>query len=228
MTPRATTLALLFATLLALSTGCGSAAAMSPAHSAATAPSPGGGEVASVAGRMDRKIVRDGRMEMEVKDEKAVDRAVKGIRAIPASVGGFIASENRSSVTMRVPTEKLDEAMSQCGRFGKVTHKDVSAHDVTAEFLDVETRLENLRKVEKRLRDLLAQTTSVTEILTVEKELTRVTQEIELLEGRKKLLASQSTMATLRVDLSTAVTPGPVGWVFYGAYKGVKWLFVWD
>ena len=194
----------------------------------ASAPSPGGGDNPSVAGRMDRKIVRDGRMEMELKDEKAVDHAVKSIRAIPATMGGFIASENRTSVTMRVPTEKLDDAMSQCGRFGKVTHKDVSAHDVTAEFVDVETRLENLRKVEKRLRDLLAQTTNVTEILSVEKELTRVTQEIEVLEGRKKLLASQSAMATLRVDLSTSVSPGPVGWVFYGAYKGVKWLFVWD
>jgi hypothetical protein len=231
MTPRARSLFFvsLFAFSTAITTGCGAAGAMSPPHAsgsvATIADAPG---EALVAGKIERRIVRDGRLAMELKDDKAVDQAMKNVRAIPQTMGGFIASENRTSITMRVPTEKLDEAMAQCGRFGKVTARDVSAHDVTAEYLDVETRVENLRKLEKRLRDLLAQTTNVTEILSVEKELTRVTQELEVLEGRKKLLASQSSLATLRVDLSTSVTPGPIGWVFYGAYTGVKWLFVWD
>jgi hypothetical protein len=35
-------------------------------------------------------------------------------------------------------------------------------------------------------------------------------------------------LATVRVDFERPVRPGPVGWVFYGLARGVKWLFVWD
>jgi len=32
----------------------------------------------------------------------------------------------------------------------------------------------------------------------------------------------------LRVDFEKPVRPGPVGWVFYGLAKGIKWLFIWE
>ena len=41
-------------------------------------------------------------------------------------------------------------------------------------------------------------------------------------------MKNQLTFATIAISLEESVTPGPVGWVFYGVYTGVKWLFVWD
>lgn len=79
-----------------------------------------------------------------------------------------------------------------------------------------------------RLAALLERATTVEEILAVERELGRVTESLTLLEAK---LAAQSTrvdFAEVRLHVEDPPSPGPVGWVFYGLFKGVKWLFVWD
>jgi hypothetical protein len=186
------------------------------------------GDKRSVAGSVQRRILRSGHLKLEVKNERAMAAALPRIRAFGKAAGGFVADEDHESITLRVPTERLDRVMAEIGTVATVTEREITARDVTTEYVDLETRVQNLQTTEKRLRELLATTSNVTEILAVEKELTRVTQELETFEARRKLLQSQSELATLRVQLATAVRPGPVGWVFYGAYTGVKWLFVWD
>jgi hypothetical protein len=37
-----------------------------------------------------------------------------------------------------------------------------------------------------------------------------------------------SSVTANRVDFARPVRPGPVGWVFYGLAKGIKWLFIWE
>jgi hypothetical protein len=48
------------------------------------------------------------------------------------------------------------------------------------------------------------------------------------MKGKLALLESQVSLATIHLTLEKPTRPGPLGWVFYGAYRGVKWLFVWD
>ena len=43
-----------------------------------------------------------------------------------------------------------------------------------------------------------------------------------------RVLSGRVAMATISVDLEEDVSPGPIGWIGYGIYRGVKWLFVWD
>ncbi len=62
----------------------------------------------------------------------------------------------------------------------------------------------------------------------VEKELERVTAEYESLKARLESLEGQVALATVHLEFRRPVRPGPVGWVFYGLGKGLKWLFVWD
>jgi hypothetical protein len=68
----------------------------------------------------------------------------------------------------------------------------------------------------------------VSEAVLVEKELERVTAEYETIKARLQSLEGQVTLATVRVDFARPVRPGPVGWVFYGLAKGIKWLFIWE
>ncbi len=42
------------------------------------------------------------------------------------------------------------------------------------------------------------------------------------------MINSRVGMSTINLTLETPTRPGPVGWIFYGLYKGVYWLFVWD
>ena len=105
--------------------------------------------------------------------------------------------------------------------------KRTSAVDVTDDFYDLQVRLENARLEQSKLKELYAKAVSVDEMLKVEKELARVTTDLEVLEGRMRLMENQTSYATISVHVSKRVRPGPVGWVFFGLYKGVKWLLVW-
>jgi hypothetical protein len=83
---------------------------------------------------------------------------------------------------------------------GSVIEKDVSAQDVTDQFLDVEMRLKNARTAHAKLVALLEKSQSVRDTLEIEKELQRVTTEIERLEGTLKKLSHDVAFSTLTIS----------------------------
>lgn len=147
-------------------------------------------------------------------------------------MGGFIhdasRSEKRLRLTLRVPGPRFEEAVRRLGKLGLVEQRQVSGKDVTAEVVDLEIRLSNALKMRERYLALLQKAQNVAEAVEVQKELERVTESIERMKGQLALLRSQVNMATIRLTLETPTRPGPLGWLFYGTYRGVKWLFVWD
>lgn len=176
----------------------------------------------------ERKIVRDATVKLEVGKESAIAPALRAVHQVAAQTGGFVFSETNDTVVLKIPSAKLDDALARVGKVAKVRDKNVSARDVTSEFVDLNIRIDNARKLQSRLKELLVQTQDVARLLEVEKEMARVTEQLERLEGQMRLLSQQTTYATLTVTVEEDVKPGPIGWVFYGAYSGIKWLFVWD
>jgi hypothetical protein len=75
---------------------------------------------------------------------------------------------------------------------------------------------------------LLDKANNVTDILSIEKELERVNTQIELMEGRIKHAQESVVYSSVTVRFREKAKPGPLGWIFYGLYQGVKWLFVWN
>ncbi|HEU4412737.1 MAG TPA: DUF4349 domain-containing protein [Polyangiaceae bacterium] len=176
----------------------------------------------------ERKIVRDATVRLEVGREVQIAPALRAVHQVAAQTGGFVFSETNDTVVLKIPANKLDDALARVGRVAKVRDKNVSARDVTSDYVDLNIRIDNARKLQARLKELLTQTQDVGKVLEVEKELARVTEQLERLEGQMRLLSQQTTYATLTVTVEEDVKPGPIGWVFYGAYSGIKWLFVWD
>lgn len=176
----------------------------------------------------DRKIVRDANVRLEVGSASAVAPALRAVHQVAAQTGGFVFSETNEEIVLKVPSGKLDDALARVSKVAKVRDRRVSARDVTADYVDLNIRIDNARKLQGRLKELLTQTQDVTRLLEVERELARVTETLERLEGQMRLLSQQTSYATLTVTVEEDVKPGPVGWVFYGVYSGVKWLFVWD
>ena len=177
---------------------------------------------------IDQKLVKNAVVRIRVRDEDDYEPSVAKVVTIARGLEGYVQNQTRSAVVFKVPSGRLDEALAAVAELGKVTHRDVSAVDVTAQYVDLDIRIENLKRMRVRLQQLLEQGTSVEALLEVEKELGRVTMELEMLEGRMRLLQNQVSFATINVYFEEKVMPGPLGWVFYGGYKAVKWLFVWD
>ena len=77
--------------------------------------------------------------------------------------------------------------MQQVEGLGKILDKQVNTEDVTEEFVDSSARVRNLKSAELRLLDHLTKTGKLSDTLLIEKELTRVRQEVEQIEGRLKI-----------------------------------------
>ena len=101
----------------------------------------------------------------------------------------------------RVPRAKFDETLRRVQLTGDVIHRDVSAEDVTDQYVELETRLKNARAMRDRLEQLLARA-AVKEAIDIEKELGRVTGDIEAMEGKLKVLKDKIAYSTLTVVFS--------------------------
>lgn len=129
--------------------------------------------------------------------------AADGVLAIAKEAGGWLQASDASSITVRVPAETFERVLARMAKLGEVVAREVRAADVTEERLDLDIRLENLTKARARLLEHLAKSDKMEDTLRIEAELTRVTGEIERIEGRKRFLDSQIAMSTIRVELNS-------------------------
>jgi hypothetical protein len=128
-----------------------------------------------------------------------VESALAQVEQIGKDVGGYLSNRGDRAITIRVPRARFEEAIKKIEGTGDVVHRDISAEDVTDEFVDTEVRLKNARAMRDRLLQLLERA-PVKEAIELEKELGRVTQEIERMEGRLKLLRDKIAFSTITVN----------------------------
>ena len=171
-------------------------------------PAPEGGEGSGkdTLQTVGRKVISIARVSIEV---EAVEPSVGQIRAIAESVGGFVeqlsssgGSENpRAELTVRVPQDQFEPALGRIEGLGDVESRNLGSEDVTEQFIDLSARLRSSKREEESLLALLERSSTVTEILTVERELARVRSDIERAQGQLNFLERRVDLATIHVSL---------------------------
>lgn len=137
-----------------------------------------------------------------------VDRGLAGVEALARELGGYLAQRGDAQVTVRVPRPRFDDAMKRIEKMGDVLHRNVTAEDVTDEYVDLELRLKNARAMRDQLADLL-KGAAVKDAVEIEKELAKVTEVIEQIEGRLKVLRDKVGYSSITVSFQ-ASAPSPV------------------
>jgi hypothetical protein len=155
-----------------------------------------------------RKLIRTGQMTLVV---ESFTKAADEVKRIAEANGGYLAdaqtqrgAEDRrhGSITLRVAAERFDGAVAALRALGDVRTENVTAQDVTKAYADLETRLRVKRETADRLRDILrTRTADLADVLTAERELARVTEEIEQMEGERRFYDQQVGLSTLVVTL---------------------------
>jgi hypothetical protein len=187
------------------------APAKATAYGAAAAPPAGAvaqkGPVQ--AERLARKIIYNGEIQVIVEDFAAAYKDLLGL--VKAHQGMFFAQSDVSTSTgaprqgrwrVRLPVDDFETFRDSVAALGEVQKNTSDATDVTDEFYDLQKRLDNKRAEEKRLLEHLQKSTgNLADILTVEKELSRVREEAERLQGQAERLNNLSSLATLDVTL---------------------------
>lgn len=167
-----------------------------PGAQAPTTPSPTPAKPGPTGQRDGSMIIYTAKMTLAVYQ---VESALGAVERIAKEQGGFLATRADRSITIRVPRDKFESTLAMIEKTGDVLHRDVQATDVTEEFVDLEIRIKNARAMRERLTKLLEKA-PVKEALEIEKELGRVTEELERLEGRLKLLSDKIAYSTITVE----------------------------
>jgi hypothetical protein len=155
-----------------------------------------------------RLIIRTGQASIEV---DSLGASMAQLRRIVQRVGGFVADASIQSgrnqvrsatLEVKVPASRFDELTEGLEPLGRLQFVNVGAQDVSEEFVDLTARVENGRRLEDRLVELLrTRTGKLQDVLTVERELARVREEIERMEGRLRFLKTSSQLSTLSINL---------------------------
>jgi hypothetical protein len=149
-----------------------------------------------------------------------VSKALESTQKLARELGGYLVRRDDQMIVIRVPAAKYREALDSVGKLGDVLHRAEDVQDVTDQFFDLTVRVQNARALRQRLEQMLVQARNVEEALMVERELSRVTEEIERLEGRLKLMRELIAFSTITVEFrpraTEQLTPGvrlPFPWL---------------
>jgi hypothetical protein len=191
--------------------GGGMAEARSAAGGSPEAPKDAPGNPAKLGtmaqSRPDRYLIKNAIVTVEAEDvRKSTDKLLLYVRMAQGYVSNLqetVDGLGARAVTMqvRVPATGFDASMQQLASLGKVLDKQVTAEDVTEEFVDTASTLRNLKRTEDRLLEHLSRTGKLSDTLLIEKELTRVREEIEQREGRLRFLSHRIDYCTIAVTL---------------------------
>jgi hypothetical protein len=179
-----------------------------PAAAAPEAAKPAGGSTGMPAKPLSRKLIRDGEIHVTVKEYEPARRTLEERLA---RAGGFVARTgvqhalgqvSQATLLLRIPAPRFEALVQDVLQLGTVEREAIGSRDVTDEYFDFEARLASARKLETRLLALVdKRADKLADLLEVERELARVRESIERLEGRLRLFDDQVDLCTLTVHL---------------------------
>lgn len=165
------------------------------------------------------RIVKTGTVALEVA-KRQVSPTLDRLTTLAAARGGYVAGSTTNegsstpsgSVRLRVPAASFELTLKEVRGYGTVQSVSATGRDVTAAYVDLAARLRALQSTRTTYLTLLSRARTIGETLAVQQQVDGVQQQIESLEGQRKVLADSSDLATLDVRVAekgTAVALAP-------------------
>lgn len=177
-----------------------------------------------------RKIIYTANLNLTVESFGGV---ADSIVRLSQQFGGFVARANISgntgdsrqgSWTLRVPTEQYRAFLASAGDLGEISSLNEQTKEVTAEFYDVDARIRNKQKEEGRLNKILEERPGkLNDVLTVEREVSRVREEIERMQGRLRVLKDLTSYSTISITVTEIQHYTPPATPTFGTLVERQW-----
>jgi len=155
----------------------------------------------------NKKIIKDGNMSIKTKDVQA---SKKNMDVLLKQFDGYYETENLENndhstnynLKIRLPAQSFDAFVLALEKGeDEIKSKNIQARDVTEEYIDVESRLNNERAYLSRYKVLLSKASSMKDILLIEENIRKIQEEIESREGRLNYLKDQIAFSSLAINL---------------------------
>lgn len=202
--------------------------APAPAYDYESAPSgiaqeqaaSGGGGDANAAS-VERLVIQNADLAIVVSD---VETRMTEIQKMAEEMGGFVVSSNlyqgytsdyipvpEGSLTIRVPADELDNALAQIKAGAvEVQTETRSGQDVTAEYVDLKSRLKTYEAAEKELTELMGNAQNADEVVNIFNQLMYYREQIELVKGQIKYYEEAAALSAVSIRLIAEETVQPV------------------
>ncbi|MEI7615899.1 MAG: DUF4349 domain-containing protein [Actinomycetota bacterium] len=165
------------------------------------------------------KIIKSAVVSIEVAKgtfEEGMAKATKTAEAM----GGYVSTTESYSdaggkltsgrIVIRVPGEKFNTAIDDIKKAGELKSISITGQDVTQEYVDLESRLKNFVAQEKILLELMDKSTTVTDSIEVQMQLSNVQGEMEVLKGRMNYLDNLVGFSTIDIYIAEPSVVPPV------------------
>lgn len=181
-------------------TGNGDAAAFGPTTAT---PSIGNSGVTAT------RVVKTGSLSLTVK-KGLVGQTISALTAKTTELGGYVSQSRTDdvdgapagSLTLRIPVNNFEDAVTAAAGLGHETSLSTNAHDVTGKFVDLNARLSALKRTRSTYLTILSRARTIGQTLSVQQRVNNIQQQIESRQGELKVLRNQSADGTLTVDVS--------------------------
>lgn len=183
---------------------------------------------------VDRLVIKNANLALVVINPA---ESVGVISQLAEAMGGFVVSSNtyqasvdaqgnkimQGYVTIRVPAERLTEALTQLkGMAVTVNSENISGEDVTAQYTDLESQLTNLEAAEAQLQAIMEGASRTEDVLNVYNQLVSIRGQIEMVKGQMKYYRESAAMSLISIDLIPDALSQPLqvaGWKPEGVVK---------
>jgi len=170
----------------------------------------------------NRKIIKNADVRLLVMDTNV---AVSRTTQIISDLGGYIISSRiwyqdyfgnnlmYATITIGVPVDEFEHTLNRLRELSiRVLDENASGEDVTDQYVDLQSQLENLEATRARIQEFLKDAKSVDEALRINQELTNIESQIEQIKGRMNYLSDRSAFSTITVNFEPELpilTPTP-------------------
>jgi hypothetical protein len=188
----------------------------------------------SVTGQtQERMVIENADLAIVVTDPKT---RMAEISKLANDMGGYVVSSNlyetytnmgkevpEASVTIRVPSEKLDEVLASIKEGAvDVQYENRSGQDVTNVYVDLQSQLKAKQAAEQQLLKILDKAETAEDVLAIYLQLESIQTQIEQLKGQIKYYEESAALSSVSVRLIAEESTQPIEigpWTPQGAAK---------
>lgn len=204
-----------------------------PAATAGVVSQENSGNSGVDASAVERIVIQNADVAIVVKD---VEARMRDIEVMAQQMGGFVVSSNlyqsynnnyvevpEAQVVIRVPAEKLEDALKKIkADVVEVRTETRAGQDVTAEYVDLKSRLANYEAAEKQLNDIMETATDTEDVVNIFNQLVYYREQIELVKGQIKYYEEAAALSAITITIIAEEKEQPIeigGWEPQGVAK---------
>lgn len=163
----------------------------------------------------EKKLIKTGNITLEIEN---LSESISKVEEWVSNYDGYISassnSEKNAWFNIKIPSTKFDDAINSVCSLGKVLNHLENTEDVSEQYYDLESRLQNKKTMKSKLENYLKNAKDIKDLLEIERELNSVISEIDSMEGRLKRLSNQVEYSTITINLQLPSNHSENGFIF--------------